>query len=68
MFYGCRPSKIVTMQAHQAKNSVNITRDVSFIFDFMAVTSKLKTAEDLKNKLLSTGKTLFNAAAKMAKL
>ena len=41
VFYGCRPQKITTMQATQAKNTVNLTRDVTFLFDFMSVRSKL---------------------------
>jgi len=45
-----------------------MTRDVSFWFDFMFVTSSLKTTENWKDKLLSTGKTLFNSAAKMVNL
>lgn len=56
------------MQANQAKNPVNLTRDVSFLFDFMTVKSSLKNVEDIKDKLLGAGKTLFNAASKMVKM
>ena len=56
------------MQATQAKNTVNLTRDVTFIFDYMTITSELHVFEDVKSKLLGAGKTLFNAASKMVKL
>lgn len=56
------------MQATQAKNPVNLTRDVYFIFDFMTVNSSLKNVESITDSLLSTGKSLFNAAAKMTKM
>lgn len=43
----------------------NLTRQVMFNFDFMYITSdKLDVVEDWKDKLLSTGKTIFNNAAK----
>lgn len=65
IFCGCRPSKIMMQQAIQDASSHNITRDVTFLFDYMFITSNLKTTEDVKDKLLSTGKTLVNSAAKM---
>lgn len=68
VFYGCRPQKITMMQPTQAKNAQNLTRDISFIFDFMTIRSDLKNVESVKDKLLGAGKTLFNAAAKMAKI
>lgn len=46
-------------------SSGNLTRDVSFLFDYMFVTSSLTNCEDVKDKLLSTGKSLVNSAAKM---
>ena len=46
---------------------MNMTRDISFIFDFMTVQSNLKNCESLESKLLGAGKTLVNAAAKMVK-
>lgn len=46
-------------------SSASLTRDVSFLFDFMTVQSDLKNCESLAEKLLSTGKALFNSAAGM---
>jgi hypothetical protein len=45
-----------------------MTRQVSFIFDFMFIESGLTVAESTLNKLLSTGKTLFNSASKAINL
>lgn len=65
VFCGCRPTKIMMQQATQDASSQNITRDVSFLFDYMFVTSSLTNCESIKDKLLSSGKTLFNAASTM---
>lgn len=65
VFCGCRPQKIVMQQAAQEPSSPNLTRDVSFIFDYMFITSSLKNCESLTEKLLSTGKSLVNSAASM---
>lgn len=54
-------------QATQQKQAVNLTRDVSFLFDFMVVASDMKVTESIENKLLGAGKTLVNAASKMMK-
>lgn len=54
-------------QATQQKQASNLTRDISFLFDFMAVESDLKNVESVGNKLLGAGKTLVNAASKMMK-
>ena len=66
MFCGCRPFQIYSLQGKQdVSGADNLTRQVMFNFDFMYITSdKLDVVEDLKDKLLSTGKTLFNSAAK----
>ena len=65
VFCGCRPQKIVMQQATQEPSSPNLTRDVSFLFDYMFITSSLKNCESLTEKLLSTGKSLVNSAASM---
>ena len=54
-------------QATQAKTAANLARDVSFIFDFMTIHSRLKNIESVKDKLMGAGKTLLNAASKMVK-
>ena len=65
VYVGCRPQKIISMQASQQAAFQNLTRDVSFLFDAMFVQSSLTNCESLTDKLLSTGKTLFNSAANM---
>ena len=65
VFVGCRPQKIMMQQATQQPDSTNLTRDVSFLFDYMLVTSSLKNCESLAEKVLSTGKSLVNSAASM---
>lgn len=42
-----------------------MTRDVSFLFDYMFINSKLTTIESLEDRLLSSGKMLLNSATKM---
>ena len=64
VFYGCRPQQFQTEQPTQEIDTT-ITRDITFIFDFMYVNSKLNTAESWKDKLLDTGKTLLNSATNM---
>lgn len=65
VFCGCRPQKISMQQPTQEASSPNLIRDVYFIFDYMFINSTLTNTESLTDKLLSTGKTLFNGAAKM---
>lgn len=65
VFVGCRPQQIETLKAEQQASFQNLTRNVTMVFDAMFVNSNLKTCESLTDKLLSTGKTLFNGAANM---
>ena len=67
VFYGCRPQKIIMQQATQQKSAANLTRDVSFLFDFMTVESDLNNTETTENTLFGAGQTLLNAASKMMK-
>lgn len=68
VFTGCRPSQVWMTQPNQ-ENGDNITRQASFIFDFMFVTSKkMEPIEPPLDKLLSSGKALFNSASKMVNL
>lgn len=64
VFYGCRPSQIATEQPTQEVDTT-ITRDVSFIFDFMYINSKLETCESVTGKLISTGQSLLNGGMNM---
>lgn len=66
MFFGARPAQINMQQAHQDPSGDNLKRQVTMMFDFMIVTSSLKNTESVKDKLLSSGKTLFNSASKLA--
>lgn len=65
VFCGCRPKSFFTAQPKQ-ENGDNLTRQVVFMFDFMFITSKdLDVIEQPLDKLLSSGKALFNSATKM---
>ena len=68
VFCGCRPQKIIMQQATQEATSPNLTRDVDFIYDYMFINSTLTNIESVADKLLSTGKTLLNGAAKMVNM
>lgn len=65
VFYGCRPTQINLQQAQQSPDGANITRQMTMLFDMMFVESSLKTTEKVEDKLLGSGKTLFNSASKM---
>lgn len=65
VFVGCRPTKIITMDANQQQTGSNLVRDVSFQFDYMFINSSLNCYDNIKDRLLDTGKTLFNSAAKL---
>ena len=67
VFCGCRPQKIMMQQPTQDSTS-SLTRDVSFLFDYMFVHSDLKIGESLADKLLDTGKTLLNSAGKLVNI
>lgn len=64
VFCGCRPCNLQMINANQQNDQV-FKRQVSFLFDFMFITSKLTTMESTTSKLLGAGKTLFNAGAQM---
>lgn len=67
IFYGCKPTQINMMQPNQDADST-ITRQVTFLFDFMYVTSNLTTCDSWQDKLLDTGKQLLNSGMNMANL
>ena len=64
VFCGCRPQKVIMNQATQ-EPTASMTRDVSFLFDYMMITSKLKSSESITDKLLSAGKTLVQGAGNL---
>lgn len=63
VFYGCRPSKIFNPRASQQNG--DLTRDVTMLFDYLVVKSKLNNNDTAAQKLLSGGKTLFNGVSNM---
>lgn len=65
VFYGCRPQKIMLMQASQEADSSNITRDVSFTFDCMFINSSLTVCESFGDKIMGTVKNLASGAGSM---
>jgi len=73
VFTGVRPTQINMLQATQDATDGNLTRDVTFMFDFMFVTSDLKTVDTsdlktvdtVKDKLLGSAGALASGAANM---
>lgn len=65
MFFGCRPTQINMQQANQDPSGDNLKRQVTMTFDYMIVTSELGVTESVGDKLLGSGKTMFNSAAKL---
>lgn len=62
LFYGCRPTQLQMIQASQT-NDTSLKRQVTFLFDYMFVVSKMTTMDSTRTRLLGAGKTLFNAAS-----
>lgn len=65
VFYGCRPTQVNLQQANQDPSGDNLKRQVTLTFDYMIITSSLGVTESVKDKLIGSGKTLFNSAAKL---
>lgn len=64
VFCGCRPKQIMSLQGKQDQTSAeNLTRQITFMFDFMLVQSDLKVSESWSDKLLNTTKPILNSAA-----
>ena len=64
VFCGCRPQQIYSLQGKQDTSSAdNLTRQVTFIFDFMFIHSDLAVSEEWYDKLLNTAKPIINSAA-----
>ena len=52
------------MQGKQDTSSAdNLTRQVTFLFDFMFIHSDLTVSEEWTDKLLNTAKPILNSAA-----
>lgn len=76
MFFGCRPNQIHSLQGKQdVSGADNITRQVTFIFDFMTITTnslmnenKLYAKEKLINKLLGSLGSIASSAGNMVGL
>ena len=64
VLYGVRPMRINTYDPSQELPS-SFARPVTFIFDWMIVTSSLTTHQDWKDKLLDAGKALLGGVGKM---
>ena len=70
VFCGCRPQQIYSLQGKQDTSSAdNLTRQVTFIFDFMFIHSDLTVSEKWYDKLLfNTAKPILNSAAHILNL
>ena len=67
VFTGCRPQKITSYQPSQELPS-EMTRMVTFDFDYMFVYSDLSTTEPINQKLGSMAKSLLNSGLNTLKL
>lgn len=68
VFYGCRPQMLNSMQATHKNDDSNLLREVSFLFDYMSVQSKLSTVENWKDMLLDTAGTLAAGAGSLVNM
>ena len=62
VFLGSRPIGIDTIQPTNQLDT-NMTRKVTFAFDFMYIASTGKNSEDIKDTIKNIGKTIVNTAA-----
>lgn len=67
VFCGCRPDSVYSMQATQAPDANNLTRQVTFLYDAMFITSSLKTIDSVGSKLMGMAGGLLGGASKMVK-
>lgn len=63
VFCGCRPTYVTLTQPNQQNSEIK--RQVTFAFDFMYISSKLRHNEKALKKLLGSAQTLMNSGAKM---
>ena len=68
VFFGVRPKQIKLLDATQQPDSGNITREVTFMYDFMFITSELDIIESVANKLMGSAGALIGGAANMVNL
>ena len=64
VFFGCRPTVIQTEQPTQEPDS-NITRDITFQFDHMIVSSKLNTCDSILGKVMGVAGNLASSAGNL---
>lgn len=62
VFLGCRPTAIDTLQPTNQLDT-NMTRKVTFSFDFMYIASTGKNSDSIKDTIGNIGKTIINKAA-----
>ena len=65
-FFGCRPVTFNTLQASQ--QNFEVKRQVTLMFDFMSIDSKLRNMESAGSKLGSAAMSMLGSGAKMIKL
>lgn len=64
LFTGCRPTSIDVIQPKQSADA-EITRQVTFTFDFMFIISNLTTQPSVKDRLLGAASSVLNSAGNM---
>lgn len=62
VFLGSRPTKIETLNPTNQLDT-NMSRSVTFTFDFMYIESQHKNIDGIKDTLINTGKSIINRAA-----
>lgn len=67
VFLGARPTKVESLNPTNALDT-NMSRSVTFAFDFMYIDSVGKNIESIKDTIMNTGKSIINKAASMIAL
>lgn len=69
VFTGVRPKQISLLNGEQSgTDSSNLTRNVTFMYDFMFITSDMKVIDDWKSKLMGSAGALVAGAGQMMNL
>ena len=65
VFTGVRPKQIKLLDATQQPDSGNVTREVTFMYDFMFITSDMNVLDSVGSKLLGSAGAIAGGAGKL---
>ena len=68
VFTGVRPKQIKLLDATQQADSGNVTREITFMYDFMFITSDLNVNDSWSDKLLGSAGAIVGGVAKAISL